>query len=74
MRAGLIGRFPVRSQRNSFRVAVFSPIRSLTKLGCQFLQQRLRVFQVGGVEAFGEPAVDVGEYRPRFVGAGLPVE
>ena len=32
----------------------------------ELVEQGLRVFQVGGVEAFGEPVVDVGEH-----GAGL---
>jgi len=29
-------------------------------LGGQFLQQRLGVLEVGGVKAFGEPAIDFG--------------
>jgi len=29
-------------------------------------QQRLRIFQIRGVEAFGEPEVDFGERRARF--------
>src|SRR5260370_39045341 len=29
----------------------------------QFLEQCLRVFQVGGIEALGEPAVDFAEHR-----------
>jgi MFS family permease len=37
----------------------------------QFLQQRLGVLQVGGVEAFGEPAVDLGEHRARLVAMAL---
>ncbi len=31
----------------------------------KFVEQRFRVFQIGGVEAFGEPVVDFGEYRAR---------
>ena len=34
-------------------------------LTAQLLQQCLRLFQVGGVEAFGEPTVDLGEHRAR---------
>jgi hypothetical protein len=37
----------------------------------QFIEQRLGVFQIGGVEAFGEPAIDLSEHRPRFVAATL---
>ena len=36
-------------------------------LSRQFIEQRLRVLKVGGVEALGEPVVDVGQYRARFV-------
>ncbi len=32
----------------------------------KFVEQRLRVFQIGSVEALGEPVVDVGERRARF--------
>src|SRR5208337_3093072 len=35
----------------------------------QFLQQRPGVFEIGGVEALGEPVVDVGEHRARIVAA-----
>jgi hypothetical protein len=37
----------------------------------QLLEQRPGVFQVGGVEAFGEPVVDVGEHRARLVAMTL---
>ena len=33
----------------------------------QLLQQRLRVFQVGGVEALAEPVVDGGEWLVHFL-------
>jgi hypothetical protein len=33
----------------------------------QFVEQRLRRFEVGGVEAFGEPAEDRGEQGDRFL-------
>src|SRR5258708_40200506 len=35
----------------------------------QFLKQRFRILQIGGVEALAEPVVDVGEHRACFVGA-----
>jgi hypothetical protein len=40
-------------------------------LASQFVEQRLGVFQVGGVEAFGEPVVDFDENRARLVAAAL---
>jgi len=43
----------------------------LEPLGAQLVEQRLGLFQVGSVEALGEPAVDVGEHRARFVTAIL---
>ena len=36
-------------------------------LGAQLVELRLGVLEIGGIEAFGEPAVDVGEHRARFV-------
>src|SRR6516162_1758056 len=33
----------------------------------QFVEQRLGLFQIGGVEALGEPAVDLGEHGARLV-------
>ena len=48
--------------RCAVRPAVLSSDRSATeqrnRLRPQLREQRLRIFQVGGVEAFGEPAVD----------------
>ena len=38
------------------------------------LEQGLGVFQVGGVEALSEPAVDFGEQRARLVGFILLIE
>jgi hypothetical protein len=38
-------------------------------LAIQFVEQRLGVLQVGGVEALGEPVVDFGEHRERLVAA-----
>ena len=40
-----------------------------TGLGGQFVQQRLGVFKVRRVEALGEPVVDFGKRRVRFVAA-----
>ena len=36
------------------------------RLRTQFVEQRLCVFEVGGIEAFGEPAVDRREQVERF--------
>jgi hypothetical protein len=44
-------------------VALRAQHRGLSR---QFVEHRLRVLQVGGVEALGEPAVDFGELRPRL--------
>jgi len=35
----------------------------------QFIEQRLRLFQIGGIEAFGEPAIDLGEEIAGLVAA-----
>jgi len=32
-------------------------------LPSQFVEQRVGLLQVGGIEAFGEPVVDLGEHR-----------
>src|SRR6266481_713628 len=40
----------------------------------QLVEQRLRVFQISGVEALGEPAVDLGQHRARFVATALFIE
>ena len=42
--------------------------RSLrTLLFVELVEQGLGVFQVGGIEAFGEPVVDFGQHRARFI-------
>jgi hypothetical protein len=41
------------------------------RLTAQLVEQRLGVFQVGGVEAFGEPVVDFRQHRARFVAMTL---
>jgi hypothetical protein len=48
---------------------LFSPRKFV--LAAQFVEQRLGVLQVGRVEAFGEPAVNLGEHRARFFAAIL---
>jgi hypothetical protein len=40
----------------------------------EFVEQRLGVPQVGGIEAFGEPAVDFGENRAGLFAFALPNE
>jgi hypothetical protein len=39
--------------------------------GTQLIEQRLCLFQIGSVEAFGEPVVDVGEHGARLVALAL---
>lgn len=39
------------------------------RLSAQFLEQRLAVLQVGGVEALDEPAVDLSQHRACLIGA-----
>ena len=46
-------------------------VASSAQLAIQFTEQGFGVFQVGGVQAFGEPAVDVGEHRARLVASAL---
>ena len=43
----------------------------LTTGSSQLVEQRLRLFQIGGVEAFGEPAVDRREEIAGFGAAAL---
>src|SRR5215831_10868174 len=40
----------------------------------QLLEHRLCFLQIGGVEALGEPVVDFGEYRTRFVATASMVQ
>src|ERR1700730_8609390 len=40
----------------------------------QLLHQRLGVLEIGGIEAFGEPIVDFGEHRPRFLASARRCE
>ena len=40
------------------------PVRAASQALCtHFVQQRLGILQIGGVEAFGELVVDFGEHR-----------
>jgi hypothetical protein len=41
------------------------------ELSAQLIEERLGVLQVGGVEALGEPVIDVGEHRARLVAMTL---
>ena len=41
-------------------ICAYSPLRGDRRLG-QFVEQRLGLFEVGGVEALGKPAEDGGE-------------
>ena len=43
----------------------WSPLLSL-RSHAQLIEQRLSVLQVSGIEAFGEPAVDLGEHCSGF--------
>jgi hypothetical protein len=66
-----------RTQRcappHSAHLAHDSQRRSSSKsfLRTELNEQCLGVLQVGGVEAFGEPVVDVGEHRTRVIAAPL---
>jgi hypothetical protein len=42
--------------------SALSTVISLSRSTTQFVEERLGVFEVGGVEAFGEPVVDFGEH------------
>ena len=66
---------PIKSQSTNGATRKAASVRfSLLHLGQsiklllrQFLEQRLGVLQVGGVEALGEPVVDFGEHRASFL-------
>src|SRR5215472_1722778 len=46
-------------------------ILRMHRLGAQLVEQRLSLFQIGGVEAFGETVVDFGEHRARLITTAL---
>ncbi len=58
----------------SGRLSLLQLGHSIDLLPRQFVEQRLGVFQIGGVEALGEPVVDFGEHRARFVADVLSFE
>src|SRR5262245_63075825 len=49
-----------RNMRVQPLIGAYSPLRGNRRL-TQFVEQRLGLFEVGGVQAFGEPGVDRGE-------------
>jgi hypothetical protein len=51
---------------SAFRTAHWVTLLGLAR---QFVEQGFGIFQVGGVEAFGEPVEDFGEHRARFIAA-----
>jgi hypothetical protein len=48
---------------STFRATYLVP----TLIGAQLVEICLGVFQIGGVEALGEPVIDVGEHRARLI-------
>jgi hypothetical protein len=50
----------------AFRTAHIPPNE---RLRAQLIEQRLGIFQIGQVEAFGEPIVDFAQHRARFIAA-----
>src|SRR5262245_1330359 len=47
---------------------------SSTRCNGQLVQQLLRVSEVGGVEAFGKPGVDLGQHVSRVLMPALPLQ
>jgi hypothetical protein len=47
----------------TLRTAHIPPI---SELHAQLIQQRLGLFEVGGIEAFAEPAINLAKRRPRL--------
>src|SRR6266851_3093517 len=64
------------------RLTAEMPLLSRTRTECrapllvtvELVEEGLGVLQVGGIEALGEPVVDVGEHRARLVAMVLPRE
>src|SRR6516225_6240762 len=48
----------------AFRTAHISPIE---RLYAQLIEQRLGIFQIGGIEALSQPVVDFTEHHARLV-------
>ena len=59
------------STRDHGRVGACSLSRCLSAMGLVHHRAGLRAYQVGGVEAFGEPVVDFGEHLVGFVATNL---
>jgi hypothetical protein len=79
---GLVGRIasaeaqpflPFPSQRADAKPDI-AGYRRHQASAAQFVEQRLGVFQIGGVEALGEPVVDLGEHRAGLVATTSEIE
>jgi hypothetical protein len=55
----------------NLRLSRFSAYFGRRTLSTQLVEQRLGILQIGGVEALGEPVVDLGEHPARFVASAL---
>jgi hypothetical protein len=55
---------------SGFSVSHFAQIIPI-QLRARLIDQRLGIFQVGGIEAFGEPVVDFGKHRLSFIAPAL---
>jgi hypothetical protein len=62
----------LRTQAKAF--ATPEPRPAGFRLCVQLIEKRPGIFQIGGVEPFGEPVVDFGKHRAGFVAAALAVE
>jgi hypothetical protein len=51
-------------------LCTYSPLRGNRRLS-QFVEQRLGLFEIGGIEPLGKPAVDWGEQRHRLFAPAL---
>jgi hypothetical protein len=60
--------FTLRDYRCCIRNSAYFPN---WRLGVQFIEQYLGVFEIGRVEPFGEPDVDFREHRARFIATAL---
>ena len=45
--------------------------KNVRYLRTELIEQSLGVLQIGGIEAFGEPVVDVGEHHARLIATAL---
>jgi hypothetical protein len=63
-------------ERSLYRSTKFHdpPIQFPHGLFRQLVEQRLGVLKVGGVEALGEPAVDLGQRRARLITPALLIQ